>query len=604
MQNVSDDHVLSSLFQLMQSRIGNRRNAAAMERSDSRDRARGRAGERSRREPRAEARSAADYDDPYQPFPDFVEFGMPSFVRPVDSDLSPGWEVLDRPPRFLFRDSSSRDELQLTRRQPARSELVPTLRSTHRPDSPSRPGSSMRRAPSPPAPLPRAGNDSNGAGPSHRSFFIEEVLPWMQRAEFWYRDDSAADTPLLGGRRAGASWRLDHHASETSGDSPRAAEHVVARHFGLTESQEVSPGGGRAEGHQGGQRLVLREQVSQGLERFGSGEDTLLDRYRAIRPGRSLAAAGAGNAHPEGGRAQHAIRPRLHHAMMDFVEHARLRHHRPLRRSRSRSASPGAPRAAVRPRENIGAGEDADDDGRPLRRVRIARRRSSEPLQPLSSAARGYAAPGPGQLMPRVQGVCACAFLQEGVRFEGAQSFAKTGRARRSHVDEWRVQVEITRVRWDAGLVCGTMTALDIPSQDAPISTYWEGEVIDNDRVTFSSARFGTRAATDLEHWSSFAGFSNVRSASLELGSRGAFTCADLDRTGYVFMRWKELEFMSSAKPQRALTIAGFYYICLNRSTGSIEGLYHDPCTSPHQKLYLRPCLAQAGCSFGDVTYS
>jgi len=41
------------------------------------------------------------------------------------------------------------------------------------------------------------------------------------------------------------------------------------------------------------------------------------------------------------------------------------------------------------------------------------------------------------------------------------------------------------------------------------------------------------------------------------------------------------------------LTIAGFYYICISRQTGSIEGFYHDPHSSPFQKLQLRPLHAE-----------
>lgn len=35
------------------------------------------------------------------------------------------------------------------------------------------------------------------------------------------------------------------------------------------------------------------------------------------------------------------------------------------------------------------------------------------------------------------------------------------------------------------------------------------------------------------------------------------------------------------------LTISGFYYICMRRSDGFIEGLYCDPVSSPYQYLKL-----------------
>jgi hypothetical protein len=33
---------------------------------------------------------------------------------------------------------------------------------------------------------------------------------------------------------------------------------------------------------------------------------------------------------------------------------------------------------------------------------------------------------------------------------------------------------------------------------------------------------------------------------------------------------------------------AGFYYVCLNRQSGSIVGYYYDPNSSPFQKLELQ----------------
>ena len=37
------------------------------------------------------------------------------------------------------------------------------------------------------------------------------------------------------------------------------------------------------------------------------------------------------------------------------------------------------------------------------------------------------------------------------------------------------------------------------------------------------------------------------------------------------------------------LTISGYYYIALERSTGKIEGLYFDPGSQPYQELWLKP---------------
>jgi hypothetical protein len=42
------------------------------------------------------------------------------------------------------------------------------------------------------------------------------------------------------------------------------------------------------------------------------------------------------------------------------------------------------------------------------------------------------------------------------------------------------------------------------------------------------------------------------------------------------------------------LSIAGFYYVCLNRRDGSISGFYCDPSSTPLQQLTMR-AVAQGG---------
>lgn len=48
--------------------------------------------------------------------------------------------------------------------------------------------------------------------------------------------------------------------------------------------------------------------------------------------------------------------------------------------------------------------------------------------------------------------------------------------------------------------------------------------------------------------------------------------------------RW----FQSPRDPECGLTIAGFYYLCLCRQDGSIQGFYHDPSSNPYQRLSLK----------------
>lgn len=54
------------------------------------------------------------------------------------------------------------------------------------------------------------------------------------------------------------------------------------------------------------------------------------------------------------------------------------------------------------------------------------------------------------------------------------------------------------------------------------------------------------------------------------------------------------------------LTIAGFYYVCLERASGRIEGFYFDPSSTPFQRLDLQascPGAALRCQSFGTFEY-
>ena len=65
--------------------------------------------------------------------------------------------------------------------------------------------------------------------------------------------------------------------------------------------------------------------------------------------------------------------------------------------------------------------------------------------------------------------------------------------------------------------------------------------------------------------------------------------------------RWKETSFLNVGA-DCGLTIAGFYYVCLNRQSGSVSGLYFDPTSTPYQELSLSPHTkpGAGGLSFGS----
>ena len=84
----------------------------------------------------------------------------------------------------------------------------------------------------------------------------------------------------------------------------------------------------------------------------------------------------------------------------------------------------------------------------------------------------------------------------------------------------------------------------------------------------------------------------------------------DLERTGYVFLRLKEIDFVSDAAAmngEQALTIAGFYYMVVERATGAVDAWYFDPGAQPLQRLQLAPKACgesgRAGVTSGRVLF-
>mmetsp|Transcript_34123 Transcript_34123/g.96699 ORF Transcript_34123/g.96699 Transcript_34123/m.96699 type:complete len:232 (+) Transcript_34123:739-1434(+) len=187
-----------------------------------------------------------------------------------------------------------------------------------------------------------------------------------------------------------------------------------------------------------------------------------------------------------------------------------------------------------------------------------------------------------------------CSFLQPSQHFQGVQRVAHSGA---SPTDEdWYVNVSIITSDFKAATVFGTMEAENVPHTRSPVTTFWEGEIVDNIRNTFYTAKWGASADNDMKHWSKFPSFLEIKDDVRKFNGR----CQALSTYPFIFMRWKEKYFLN-ASHESGLTIAGFYYVCLNRLTGTIMGYYYDPNSSPFQKLELhQKPQGTAGHSFAD----
>ncbi|GLC50717.1 hypothetical protein PLESTB_000411700 [Pleodorina starrii] len=182
-----------------------------------------------------------------------------------------------------------------------------------------------------------------------------------------------------------------------------------------------------------------------------------------------------------------------------------------------------------------------------------------------------------------------CSFLFPGRTFTGSQRLSSPHRQQ----EDWAVTATIYSCDFECGRVTGSMVAQNSPLAKRPIVTYFEGDIIDNVNHTFWTGRkWGSPSQeTDVRYWSRCLGFSGSLRAAVQRHSGRA---PELGSCQYLFMRWKECFFVDV--PQDCpLTITGFYYLSLDRLTGSIGGYYHDSRAAPLQVLQLRPIELDGG---------
>ena len=126
----------------------------------------------------------------------------------------------------------------------------------------------------------------------------------------------------------------------------------------------------------------------------------------------------------------------------------------------------------------------------------------------------------------------------DGSLFRCGQAFTGTQivSALSERSEAWDVHVVLHQVDLGAGRLSGSMEAKNVPAANTPVVTMWEGEIIDNVHSHFLTGRWDASRKTDLDHWSKFPAFADVRTRVEVDGGRDL----DLSVLPVVFMRWKE----------------------------------------------------------------
>ena len=189
-----------------------------------------------------------------------------------------------------------------------------------------------------------------------------------------------------------------------------------------------------------------------------------------------------------------------------------------------------------------------------------------------------------------------------------ARSGARTGAVPTVLSDRWPVKVVIDSVDYKTMTLTGTMSASHIPDKLSPTSpdhkphgssmeSFFEGEIIDFKFHALETDHYRSDGIeTDVTYWRQLGPLREISARNVEHGDEDILRCLSSHKwlqeslmQEWILMRWKEKCFIRESDAGWGLTISGFYYITLRRSTGQIEGLYYDPGSHPYQQLSLVP---------------
>ncbi|XP_068192513.1 glucose-induced degradation protein 4 homolog isoform X2 [Antennarius striatus] len=131
----------------------------------------------------------------------------------------------------------------------------------------------------------------------------------------------------------------------------------------------------------------------------------------------------------------------------------------------------------------------------------------------------------------------------------------------------------------------GNSYDVEVVLQEYPtLTTFFAGEIISRKRP-FLTRKWDADEDVDRKHWGKFKPFYKYAKSF----NSDDFDYEALDNSDYVFMRWKE-QFLvpdHTIKDISGASFAGFYYICFQKSTATIDGYYYHRSSEWYQSLNL-----------------
>jgi glucose-induced degradation protein 4 len=139
------------------------------------------------------------------------------------------------------------------------------------------------------------------------------------------------------------------------------------------------------------------------------------------------------------------------------------------------------------------------------------------------------------------------------------------------------VEVQLQHVDMADSFLCGYLKIQGLTDDHPTLTTFFEGEIIGKKHGFHTKhPEWGSTDKVDMSHWSRFPAFRPIAASSKAGKSRQESSVKSFARSENIFMRWKE-HFLVPDHKLRTISGAsfeGFYYICFNQVTGTIDGIY------------------------------
>ncbi|OQV11926.1 Glucose-induced degradation protein 4-like protein [Hypsibius exemplaris] len=166
--------------------------------------------------------------------------------------------------------------------------------------------------------------------------------------------------------------------------------------------------------------------------------------------------------------------------------------------------------------------------------------------------------------------------LYSGAKFHGHQQ---------SRGNSYDVEVILHNVDLETSYLCGFLKIKKLTKDFPELTTFFDGEVI-NEKHPFLTRKWDADEEVDRKHWGKFPSFLRYSKTF----NNDGFSYDEVQNSDYIYMRWKE-HFLVPDHTIREVTgasFAGFYYICLQKSLGKIEGYYYHRSSEEFQSLDLQ----------------